>query len=84
MNGAMALPCAKTISTPNKLMISKIGTNQNFFLARRKAKSSLINDKIGFLDQEFAEPASPAQSKSAQSAHCSSKQGTDRNAAIVK
>jgi hypothetical protein len=57
MNGAIALPCAKTISAPSNAMIIKIGTSQNFFRERRNAKSSLINDKIGFLIEVQEAPA---------------------------
>ena len=49
MNGAMALPWAKTINAPSKAMISKIGSSQNFFLALRKEKSSFKKDKMRVL-----------------------------------
>src|SRR5882762_990514 len=41
MNGAIALPCVRTISAPNSAMTSRIGSNQNFFRVMTKAASSL-------------------------------------------
>ena len=42
MNGAMAEPWARTMSTPNNAIMIKIGHNQNFFLARKNIHNSLI------------------------------------------
>src|SRR2546427_3784440 len=41
MNGATAEPCASTISTPRRAIITKIGHNQYFFRVRMNAHSSL-------------------------------------------
>src|SRR2546430_12665854 len=40
MNGAMAEPCASTISTPRRAIITKIGHSQYFFRVRMNAHSS--------------------------------------------
>jgi hypothetical protein len=49
MNGAIALPFAKTMSAPSKAMMTKIGSSQNFLRARKYWNNSLMNSKIKFL-----------------------------------
>ena len=44
MNGATAEPCASTINTPNKAIITKIGHSQYFLRMRMNAQSSLSID----------------------------------------
>lgn len=46
MNGATALPCASTISTPSSAIINMMGINQNFLRARKNAHRSLMNDMV--------------------------------------
>src|SRR6266513_137799 len=48
MNGAIADPAVRTISTPKVSKITIIGNNQNFFLSRRKPQRSLMNSIISF------------------------------------
>src|SRR5436189_5966430 len=46
MNGAIADPAVRTISTPKVSKITITGNNQNFFLTRRKPQRSLMNSII--------------------------------------
>src|SRR5205823_13300626 len=46
MNGAIADPAVRTISTPKVSKTTISGTNQNFFLTRRKPQRSLMNSII--------------------------------------
>src|SRR5437762_4110240 len=48
MNGAIADPAVRTISTPKVSKITISGNNQNFFLTRRKPQRSLMNSIISF------------------------------------
>src|SRR4029453_3663881 len=48
MNGEMADPALRTISTPKVSKITISGNNQNFFLSRRKPQRSLMNSIISF------------------------------------
>src|SRR6266550_4081946 len=48
MNGAIADPAVRTISTPKVSKIKISGNNQNFFLTRRKPQRSLMNSIISF------------------------------------
>jgi len=48
MNGAIADPAVRTISTPKVSKITISGNNQNFFLSRRKPQRSLMNSIISF------------------------------------
>src|ERR1043166_4165545 len=48
MNGAIADPAVRTISTPKVSKITIMGNNQNFFLTRRKPQRSLMNSIITF------------------------------------
>jgi hypothetical protein len=48
MNGAIADPAVRTISTPKVSKITIMGNNQNFFLTRRKPQRSLMNSIISF------------------------------------
>jgi hypothetical protein len=43
MNGAIADPAVRTISTPKVSKIKISGNNQNFFLTRRKPQNCLLN-----------------------------------------
>ena len=47
MNGAIADPAVRKISTPKVSKITIRGNNQNFFLTRRKPQRSLMNSIIG-------------------------------------
>src|SRR5437762_9216529 len=53
MNGAIADPAVRTISTPKVSKITISGTNQNFFLWRRKPQRSLMNSIITFFLVRF-------------------------------
>ena len=44
MNGAMALPCVKIRSPPNRNMTIMIGSNQYFFHTRAKRHNSATID----------------------------------------
>jgi len=46
MNGAIADPAVRKISTPKVSKITISGNNQNFFLSRRKPQRSLMNSII--------------------------------------
>ena len=48
MNGAIADPAVRTISTPKVSKITISGNNQNFFLTRKKPQSCLLNLIISF------------------------------------
>src|SRR5215475_11951602 len=48
MNGAIADPAVRKISTPKVSKITISGNNQNFFLTRRKPQRSLMNYIISF------------------------------------
>jgi 23S rRNA pseudoU1915 N3-methylase RlmH len=48
MNGAIADPAVRTISTPKVSKITISGNNQNFFLTRRNPQRSLMNSIISF------------------------------------
>ena len=48
MNGAIADPAVRKISTPKVSKITISGNNQNFFLSRRKPQRSLMNSIISF------------------------------------
>jgi len=48
MNGAIADPAVRKISTPKVSKITISGNNQNFFLTRRKPQRSLMNSIIQF------------------------------------
>src|SRR6184192_2965740 len=48
MNGAIADPAVRTISTPKVSKITISGSSQNFFLWRRKPQRSLMNSIISF------------------------------------
>ncbi len=48
MNGAIADPAVRTISTPKVSKITISGNNQNFFLSLKKPQRSLMNSIISF------------------------------------
>src|ERR1700686_1799182 len=48
MNGAIADPAVRTISTPKASKITISGSSQNFFLSFRKPQRSLMNSIISF------------------------------------
>jgi hypothetical protein len=53
MRGANAVPWPAIISNPNRIMTIKIGSSQNFFLALKKAHSSLIKSKLTIISPKY-------------------------------
>src|SRR5579872_6961815 len=54
MNGATALDCANTISSPNAMKMITIGTSQNFFSCRRNSKNSEMTRLFFMMTSEHA------------------------------
>ena len=60
MNGAIALPCAKTISAPKTASMKRIGKSQYFLRTRRNDQNSIKKDTLDFTNDWNPSPEAPA------------------------